>query len=438
MKTLTLLLLPILLLLPLTSATQVSGDTYAIANSDQAVFTDAVVVGNDVYLLMSAAVYKFNLTDYTLTKVFDAGFNYILSSIIYADGGFYISGYKLYSAATGTGGGGDFQPVVTCPLPLQNYNIDNFTVWKLDTSFRVLKSQVLHNEIYNISNFYALQAMKLFYVNGELYTAIFDTDLNSKATSHIYQVDLDSGYTEKLAVQDKIIAAAYGGGYWYLLNENNTVTRYSSTFQEEATMQDNIHSLRIKSIYADDNYVYLAGRGLDSSSTWGAAVEVLTLNFSMVYYHQFSDSYQFYSVYAAAKYVIVAESGTLYAIDYANNTVADEFKNSLSNVYDMKTENFIDIHNNGPHTITIVAWNNSGNMSFAWGGFYSDSEFLYAYMVLTDKSSSIPFNPGDSGSGYIPYPLNDLWEKYKWYILLGGGLFLILLLSPRGGNKEVR
>jgi len=312
-------------------------------------------------------------------------------------------------------------------------------VWKLDTSFRVLKSQVLDLLLQNISYFYTLKAMKLINANGTLYTIIFNTDLYHDATSYIYQVDLDSGYTLKLAVQDKLIDAAYDGSNWYLLNDNNQVLKYTSTFQANGTYTDSQYNLRMKSIYTDGNYVYLAGRGYDGGS-WGAAIEVLTPSFSIYYYHQFNDAYQFYSVYAIDKYAIVAEK-TLYAIDYGNNTITYEYSNSLTQVYDFKTEDFIDLTNKGSHAITIVAWNNSGNMSFAWGGFYSDSEFLYAYMVLTDKPSMIPAPPGESGGGLLDDDTNlfeEAWEEYKYYILLGGGLLLILLLVPSSGNKEVR
>ena len=282
--------------------------------------------------------------------------------------------------------------------------------------------------------------MKLINANGTLYTIIFNTDLYHDATSYIYQVDLDSGYTLKLAVQDKLIDAAYDGSNWYLLNDNNQVLKYTSTFQANGTYTDSQYNLRMKSIYTDGNYVYLAGRGYDGGS-WGAAIEVLTPSFSIYYYHQFNDAYQFYSVYAIDKYAIVAENKTLYAIDYGNNTITYEYSNSLTQVYDFKTEDFIDLTNKGSHAITIVAWNNSGNMSFAWGGFYSDSEFLYAYMVLTDKPSMIPAPPGESGGGLLDDDTNlfeEAWEEYKYYILLGGGLLLILLLVPSSGNKEVR
>ena len=433
MKSLTLLLLPLLLVLPVTSATQVSGDTYAIANSDQAVFTDAIVVNNTVYFLMSSAIYSFNLTSKEIHKIFDTGFNYILTSIIFTGTNFYVSGYKVYKSSVDSGGDG-FTPVVTCPLPVQSYNIDNITVWQLNKNFAVQKSIVSDAiKLKNISYFYAIQASKLFNVNSTLYLAVFDATTDNTATFRILQVDFtNDSFTTKLQINKKIIDAAYGGK-WILLDDSNTLYFYSESFQQEDTYTDSQYNLRIKSLYADKDYVYLAGRGYDGGA-WGAALEIISYSKALIYYRQFDD-YQFYSVYAADKYAIVAEDNTLYAIDYANNTITYEYSNTLTQVYDMKTEDFVDIHNDGPHSITIATWNSNGNLSFAWGGFYTDDNFLYAYMILTDKPSSIPFNPGDSGSGYIPYPLNDLWTRYKWYILLGGGLLLLIILSG-GGRRE--
>ncbi len=431
-----------LLFLVPAQATVTHTATYGIANTDQAAFTDAIEVNGHLYFLMNSVIYDLNLTTKNFRKVFDAGFNYVLTSIIHDNSHFYVSGYKLYHPISGSTAPNHIAPVVTCPLVVQNYNIENFTVWKLSGDFAVQQSIVFNSRVLeNISYHNAVQAMKLYDVSGQIYAVILDTSISSSShVANIFQIDFANSQFVAVANLNKEYIQAVHGKDWVFLTDNNTVDIYDSNFALLKEYQDSQYNLRMKNVYADNNYIYLAGRGYDGYS-WGAALEVITYNASIYYYMQFNNTYQFYSVYSAGKYAFVATNGTMYQIDYSNNTVTDEYVNALQSVYDLKTEKNVNIANYNPEAWTLVAYNNSGNLSFAWGGYYIDDSMMYAYMVITDKPSNIPVNPGgqDSGGGgwpFIPGPedWSSIWTKYKWYIIAGGGLFLILVLS--GGSRR--
>ncbi len=432
--------------IPFSQATVTHTDTYPLANTDQAAFTDAIAVDGNLYFLMNSAIYDFNLTNYNLTKVFDAGFNYILSSILYLDGNFYLSGYKLYTPAPSTGGSGSSTPVVTCPLPIQNYDVNNFTVWKLSTNFAVQSSVALQNfSLQNISYHNVISAMKLYDVGGQIYAVIFDTNLQASTHStYIYTVDFSTGkFTSVATLSKEYIQAVYGKD-WVFLTDNNTVDIYDINFNLLKTYQDSQYNLAMKNIYADSQYIYLAGRGYDGS-TWGAALEIIDYNASMIYYHQFNDAYQFFDVYAYNNFAYVSTNGTLYQVDYSNNTITDEYTANLQHVYDMKTESYKDISNEGPEAWTIIAYSYNGNLSFAWGGYFTDSSEMYAYMVLTQKPLNIVWQPEGSGGGWIPslsgFTSSTLWQNYKYYIIGFAGLFLLAVIfggGRRNQNVEVR
>ena len=425
---------------PFSQATVTHTDTYPVANTDQAAFTDAIAVGGNLYFLMNSAIYDFNLTNYNLTKVFDAGFNYILSSILYLDGNFYLSGYKLYHPPS-TGGSGRNIPVVTCPLPIQNYDVNNFTVWKLSTEFAVQSSVILQNfSLQNISYHYVISAMKLYDVAGQIYAIIFDTNLQASTHStYIYTVDFSTGKLNNVATLNKEYIQAVHGKDWVFLSDNNAVDIYDSNFNLLKTYQDSQYNLAMKNIYADSQYIYLAGRGYDGS-TWGAALEIIDYNASMVFYHQFNNAYQFFDVYAYEKYAYVSTNGTLYQVDWYNNTVTDEYTANLQHVYDMKTESYKDISNEGPEAWTIIAYSHNGNLSFAWGGYFTDGSEMYAYMVLTQKPLNIVWQEPSSGGAWIPFTDSSTWTHYKYYIIGFGVLFLLAVIFAGGRrrNKEVR
>ncbi len=434
-----LLLFSFLLIVPASAAITPSQNTYAIIHTDEGRFSEVITVNNSVYILFDTSIYAYNISTAEFQRKFDIGLNYIGVDFAYDNGSFYIAGYqvKRHIYNSSSGGGGNV-PVITCPIPTDvDFDIFNFTVWQTNSQFGIIKEITLSKELYG--KYYSTAINSMFVAFGkELVVAITgysESDL-STPESYVYIVDFSTGaFIQKLNFTERITDLAYYNSSYYINLGGTKINVYDSQLNFVKSYEDTVYGMHIVNMDFDNGYAYLVGHGTDSHGNHGAIYEVLTADLSTnVYYLFFNDTQQFNAVkHFLNRTYVVGNNNILYVFDDATNHIIAEYSNDMNYAYNLHDKYYYKV-DNAPVPLKVVAFRNkTGAVKVMWGGYYvGDDNFIYAYLISTDKPAN--WDPWAGGSWVIPPELQDLWQKYKLYFLLGGGIFLLLLLS--GGSRR--
>ena len=399
--------------------------TYPTANTNEGYTIDGFMVGDRVYLVQTTAIYEYNITTNYFQKVFDIGLSYIITSIVYNNGSFYISAYKLMNIQpTNSNNSNDSDGVpdpthpvpphdgfvVTCPLHYTQFYATNFTVFKLSASDLHVENEIVVNKtLYVGKEPAALRAMKIIYADGKILGYITGIDYsNLTSYTYIYEFDLALNASNlRLTINDKTaMDMIYSDQKLYLLEytrdvndeiESGVVVYDTVTWQKDNTYLPTTRAHRYYDIDVDSEYVYIVGKEETASGGWNAELTILDRNLTAIAYsHLYNMTSSFEAVKLYGGYVFVA-GAKVYQINWQSNRIEKEYDVDFNYTYDIRLERTI--HISSARTQFIIPYKDANHTTNVfWGGYFksapintayrADDEYIYAFFVGTQKPAS--------------------------------------------------